>query len=285
MESIDSFVNTVSQPLIPVTSPLLHTVYPAATPYDEHVVANIAVYTAAVVAAHAALLPAVYRTLPPKKSAVDLLDLYFHVLYIPVLIWAAVDCVLRTQDSVVTRWSVATPSSNVFFYLYVAENLVHVPLLYASPSTSRANFVLYFFHHLFSTVSYGSGLFAQRMHYFGCLDGLCEVSSLLVNIILTWQYLSWHRGIVYTLLGLSLWLSYVVFRMALFPYWFYVYYVDVRDSPAQSVEVVMTFELLFYLLSTVLLLVLSIMWFIPITRGLIKAIKGVMPSSNSQKRE
>ena len=74
--------------------------------------------------------------------------------------------------------------------------------------------------------------------------------------------------------GLLLWAGFVVFRLVLFPVWLYVFYVDltVNNAPRMA-EGATWFELCFYPATMTFLLVLSSLWMVPLTKGLIKALK------------
>ena len=67
---------------------------------------------------------------------------------------------------------------------------------------------------------------------------------------------------------------YIPFRLVNFPYWLWTFFADQRASPAQTTEACTTFELVFFPAVIFLLLVLSSMWFVSITRGLVNALSG-----------
>ena len=72
--------------------------------------------------------------------------------------------------------------------------------------------------------------------------------------------------------GLGLWLGFVFFRLILFPAWLYMFIGDMRASPAQTWDLMNHFERYGYIATNFVLLGLSVMWFVPITNGLLKAL-------------
>merc|ERR1712176_250105 len=92
------------------------------------------------------------------------------------------------------------------------------------------------------------------MHFWGCLDGMCEMSTIFLNNVwLSKEVTIGNKELkellpawAYAANGCFLWLSFLVFRIVLFPAWLYMWYSDVRTSPEAT-------------------------W-VPITRGLLKAL-------------
>ena len=58
-----------------------------------------------VIVVHILLLPYTLKTTPNNKHWVDMLDLYFHLLYVPVLVVCSVHTVYVLGDDVETRLS------------------------------------------------------------------------------------------------------------------------------------------------------------------------------------
>ena len=243
----------------------------------DQVLVDLLTTIAAIIAGHILLLPYTFKTTPKHKHWVDMLDLYFHLIYIPVLVVTAAHNVWSLGGSVHDRWHGMTLSGYINLLLYCAENVVHIPILWFSKDCTAKLFCMYLLHHSISSLSFGAGLFTSRMQYWACLDGLCEISALFLNILFTYQYFELKRGLTYTICGSLLWLSFLVFRIALFPYWLYSFYQDINQNPEITWNVIGPFEKYFYVLTNVLLLVLSTNWFIPITKGFIKALKGSKP--------
>ena len=87
-------------------------------------------------------------------------------------------------------------------------------------------------------------------------------------------YLGLPRGKMYIVCGFLLWLSFVFFRMMLFPYWLYVFYMDVQSNPKTTWNMLTFPEKYICPVTVIILFVLSTIWFVSITKGLIKAVKG-----------
>merc|ERR1712078_750644 len=86
------------------------------------------------------------------------------------------------------------------------------------------------------------------------------------------------NNLVYKINGVFLWLTFVIFRLVLFSHCLRSLWVDSRDHPAVTVDTITTFEYLLYPTTNVLLLVMSTVWFVGITKGMLKQI-GVLKSS------
>ena len=141
-------------------------------------------------------------------------------------------------------------------------------------------------HHLLSCLAYSSGMHFNRMHFFACLDGLCEICNLFLNPFLLMrhkearfgEHLTRSLGSLAMVNNLLLWLSFLLFRMCLFPTWLAMFIVDVRAMFVQRTLVLAGqqsltwFELVFYPAVTLFLLALSAIWFAKLTKGAIKEL-------------
>jgi hypothetical protein len=78
----------------------------------------------------------------------------------------------------------------------------------------------------------GSRRYVGVGHYFVCLDGCCELCTWLLNNVFLMKELGLDKiQPLFALNGLLLWLSYIVFRLVLFPAWLYVYFTDTMSHP------------------------------------------------------
>jgi len=178
--------------------------------------------------------------------------------------------------------------------MYVTRCLLHVPVMMMQDISMRDT-LLYLMHHSLSVLCFGGALCSGNMHYWSCLDGCCEVTNFFLNnvylfkhVIIKGDSLQTRHPVLYVIIGAFLWITYLVFRIFLFPYWMYTWYVDVRNAPTRSWDTVSDFERYLYPSVTVFLLFLSIFWFMAITRGLLKAVTaatGSNGSSNGHKKE
>ena len=135
-------------------------------------------------------------------------------------------------------------------------------------------------HHALSGFAYAlSLLVTKRFAWFGCFDGLCEISTLMLTLLFVAKdgLLGTNSvsKLMTSIFGLLLWLTYLVFRIALFPTWFYLFFADyatVRASGALKSNAQNPLEANFYISTNVVLLVLSSVWFYSITKGMLKAL-------------
>jgi len=123
------------------------------------------------------------------------------------------------------------------------------------------------------------GLLTGNMHYWACLNGTCEATNIFLNnlyllkaIYVKNKQLQDYLPRTHIINGALLWLSYVVFRLLLFPYWICTWRIDVTDDKALTWDRVSLYERYFYPSVTVFLLVISFTWFVKITQGLFKAV-------------
>jgi hypothetical protein len=131
-----------------------------------------------------------------------------------------------------------------------------------------------------------------RMHYFASLDGMCEATNIFLNVLMLSKtkgggIAAWMEDNLPTLLlvnSVGLYLSFLFFRVLLFPYWFYLFLGDVwafthadGDAAAAAVPAAWHsttwFELLFYPAVNLFLWTLSMMWFERIHAGLMKILR------------
>ena len=87
---------------------------------------------------------------------------------------------------------------------------------------------------------------------------------------LTWQ----TNNLLNTLNGVTLWLAFLVFRVMLFPYFFYLCFRDARDDYAGTMGAVSGIEVGWSLPVAAFLWVLSCFWALKLTRGMLKLLKG-----------
>merc|ERR1712232_985276 len=127
----------------------------------------------------------------------------------------------------------------------------------------------------------GGGMATGRMHYYACLDGCCEASTLFLGFL----QMSKIKGGTFAarfrarfpkfLVANSflLWLTFLMFRVMLFPYWLVQFGLDLRQMPTEIWNQLTMLELTFYPAVTLFLLILSSMWFLRLTKGAIKVFK------------
>ena len=137
-------------------------------------------------------------------------------------------------------------------------------------------------HHLLSLTAYTFCLFNNgQMVFWGCLDGLCEVTNIHLSILMAsktkggWvaKWMEDTFGALLMVNGFFLWLTFLVFRMVLFPAWLILFGMDMYVMPLDMWNRLTSFELVFYPAVTLFLFVLSSLWFFRINEGLMKALR------------
>lgn len=197
-------------------------------------------------------------------------DLLASIPIFLVMAWLAWHHTLLTGSEVEERWAGTSPSSYAFLWLYVTRQLASFPFVFLG-SMKLSDRVLMTVHHIISIIAYGGGLCTGRMHWFGTLNGCCEITSVFLNNLLLFRAIG-YKGALNTINGVTLWSVFLIFRLVLFPYWLYCFHSDVAEHPTVTSAKVSSFELLFYPCTTILLLGMSIVWFVTLTKGMLKLI-------------
>eukprot|EP00747_Dinoflagellata_sp_TGD_P218754 gnl/TRDRNA2_/TRDRNA2_90957_c0_seq1.p1 gnl/TRDRNA2_/TRDRNA2_90957_c0~~gnl/TRDRNA2_/TRDRNA2_90957_c0_seq1.p1 ORF type:complete len:328 (-),score=50.24 gnl/TRDRNA2_/TRDRNA2_90957_c0_seq1:328-1311(-) len=226
-------------------------------------------------------LLAVWRFWPTHSDPWGYADTLAVMPTTPILVALSVRGTLETMHSVESRWHGQTWSAYIFLVIYTSRNFPHCFVLYKQKG-SKMQKVLTVVHHILSIASFGNILFTGRMYFFGCFDGCCEVTNLFLNnLYLAKQFTVNGKALkdalpswIYLVNGLLLWLSFIVFRIVLFPVWMYLWYVDKSRSPEVTTQRVTAFEVYFYFGVTVFLFCFSLHFIVPITKGILKTLKG-----------
>merc|ERR1712113_133219 len=108
--------------------------------------------------------------------------------------------------------------------------------------------------------------------------------GIFLNNLLLFRAME-YKGVFNTLNGIILWLSFIVFRLVLFPYWLYQFRMDLKTDPSETAARTTLFERTVYPATTIMLFLMSAMWFVSLTKGMLKALGIVKPKSKDKKRE
>ena len=118
--------------------------------------------------------------------------------------------------------------------------------------------------------------------FYACLLGCCEVTTFHLTVLI-WskfenntiaQYLNMHCPSMFVVNGCLLWLTYVLFRLLLFPYTMYSWFVDLQQFETLKIVNETPTIVLFVLPAvTIFLFVVSILWFSRIHAGMVKLFK------------
>ncbi|KAJ1458751.1 hypothetical protein M885DRAFT_512555 [Pelagophyceae sp. CCMP2097] len=181
------------------------------------------------------------------------------------------------SDSVESRWRGSTRASRVASLLYCVKMASDVPVQWFTLANEPAKRLQMTAHHALSFVAIGNGLFFRRMQFFACLAMCSEVTTVFLNAVMALKHFTdTSKGpakFAVTASGLLLWLTYVVFRLFLFPCWFYVFVTDSLERTSETWSTISVFEQIFDPCVIALLLFLSVLWFGKITQGLLKALR------------
>ena len=200
--------------------------------------------------------------------------------------FAAVKGSLELRHDVQSRWQGTCFWSDLYMVLYVSRMMCHI-MMQPLENMGLGLLVMMTIHHLISMGCYILGLGYGRCHYWGCLDGCCEITTVFLNVLYLTNnvevdgdengngkkpklkdYLpKWFLATN----GFLLWLAFLVFRLMLFPYWLVTFHQDMRDMPQITKDITTEVERVIYPGTTVILLCLSTAWFIPLTKGMLKA--------------
>lgn len=196
-----------------------------------------------------------------------------------VYVFLAGHAVFTSPQTIEARFTHQDDYGYMFLRAYTAKTLVHLPLLWMTDIRPTQRLMM-IGHHSLSIVAFSNALFTWRCVYSSCLAGLCEVSTIFLTVM--WLLKETKLDKVYPRLhicnGACLWLSFVLFRMILFPVWFYSFLKDLYDASysAEQWDLVYTqaafVETFMYPVTVVFMMVISSMWFSAIHKGFVKAL-------------
>ena len=218
---------------------------------------------------------------------------FLWFLLLPIMIVSAVYSVYYLSTDLQHRWLGTTTGSFLFIRLYIAINVsgtIGELLTWKAgrkADGTTVHHILILLHHILSISSYALGLTYgnNKIHYYGCLLGLCEIPTLFLTILIwskfenntTAQFLNKHCSAIFIINGCLLWVTYIIFRLLLFPYWMYSWVVDLQEYASMNEEGMRneTSTIILYSapIMTILLFFASIVWFLRIHQGMVKLIK------------
>jgi len=220
--------------------------------------------------------------LPKTKDPVGLADTLYSIPFFTFLAFCAMAGTLTLYHDPDSRWQGVNHWSELYLVLYVSRSLVHI-FMQPFEQISRQLLIMMTLHHIFSMAAYVIGLGCGRCHFWGCLDGCCELTTIFLNNLYLLNDVEidgrrlkefFPRWVV-AANGIILWLGFIAFRLALFPTWLYMFYKDMEEAPSKSSAVITDLERYLYPAVNLVLMLLSIAWFVPLTRGMVKSVKAV----------
>mmetsp|Transcript_19342 Transcript_19342/g.41126 ORF Transcript_19342/g.41126 Transcript_19342/m.41126 type:complete len:269 (-) Transcript_19342:138-944(-) len=231
-------------------------------------------------------IPLVRKYLPTCKDPTNIADCIVSMVVFPIMCVWAFGASFNLCHDVESRWRGQTVEGHSFLILYTARAIVHC-FMQPFIDMSTQQLVLMTIHHMLSVMCFGGGLVSEHMHFFGCLNGCSEISTIfLTNLCLYkdmtasgvlrpspfWRLFNKWNGIL-------LWLTYFIFRILLFPYWLYRWTRDIFEVPELTWNRVHSFERYMYPAVTVFLLGISTVWFLKISKGALREL-GFLPSKD-----
>lgn len=182
--------------------------------------------------------------------------------FVFVLVYYATLASLELRGNAATRWQGTCPEARAFLRLYVAAQLAMIPVeaLVGQPMMIA--------HHVVSVVAFGYGLRSGCCHWFGAMSGLSEVSTIFLEGLLLARRFQLPFQIF---CGAGLWLTYVVFRLVLFPVIILVFVADAYTQPNRTWRAVGPIK--FCVVPFILVILgLSVSWFARIHKGFVAKV-------------
>tara|TARA_B110000208_G_C11697281_1_gene404511 strand:+ start:113 stop:1108 length:996 start_codon:yes stop_codon:yes gene_type:complete len=211
--------------------------------------------------------------------------------------YLALRTVLELNNSLEDRWFGQSAYGHEYYRWYIATNFVDVFIELAIARQENISIVTILpmmFHHAASVGGYSMGLYVRRwLDYWAAACGLCEITNLpLAGVYLgklckgssIQAWINKNHAWLPNASGVLLWILWFPFRLFLFPSIMYYILAEgiehgVWSSGAVDVDVrwhelaYRPIEVGMYLMVVLLLLVLSLLWFIGIHKGLIKTFR------------
>lgn len=211
---------------------------------------------------------------PTRAQRFEAVDIIFALPFYVLLFVLSTNASWELCSDVVARWHGVSFSSRLFQLLYAVRMSTHCPIQWVVMANNPTLRLQMTAHHVLSVICYSGGLITTRMHFWAVLNGCCEFSTIFLNVVFAFKWFAPKKQDTRAakVSGLMLWLGFVVFRLVLFPMWLWWFYGDISQDAAESWNRVGAIERYFYPLVTAFLLVMSTIWFIPITKGLLKAL-------------
>jgi len=217
-------------------------------------------------------------TLKERLEAADLIQsLFLFPLMVVLACWGMSE--LFFEGTVQARWTGVTPRTYWFQVIYVTRMTLHMPLQCVTFAGNPKMLLQMTLHHVLSIACFSVSLFLGRLHFWAVFDGCCEITTVFLNLLFaTKQFAPKDSYPTLTAIsGFGLWLGFIFCRLLLFPTWLWMFHLDISEHTEQTWDTSTDLERYLYPSVTLLLLVLSVIWFVPITKGMMKALRRVKP--------
>ena len=144
-------------------------------------------------------------------------------------------------------------------------------------------------HHVISIGAYTLCMMSGRFGYTACLASLCEFTNIPLSILYITktkgggvkEWMEKYFGVLLDINGGILWLSFIPFRIFLFPAMYYNFVItclELKETWPERWEQVWWSELIVHTVAAILLFFMSCLWFYKITIGVIKILNGMKAS-------
>mmetsp|Transcript_14237 Transcript_14237/g.24109 ORF Transcript_14237/g.24109 Transcript_14237/m.24109 type:complete len:318 (-) Transcript_14237:382-1335(-) len=236
---------------------------------------DLLVFTTFCCVCNALLWIFVPRHMNGKACHMQRVDLVFSAVFYPVLSFLAVDAALVLgAGSVEQRWQTVTWSSYWFEIWFIGGNVTHIFVTFIKKQAMAYKLQM-LAHHLLAIGCFVRTCYTGVGHFYVALDGCCEISTIFLNNVFLFKDLGIAEGYQQKVANsLLLWLTYFVTRLLLFPAWLLMYSLDVSRHPEASSAFLTPVEQVVFPLTNVILFVLSSVWMVSITKGVLKVIRG-----------
>jgi hypothetical protein len=134
-------------------------------------------------------------------------------------------------------------------------------------------------HHLLVIYNFVLVMSTGHVQFWGAWDGTVEITNVPLSLMTMQQQLGES---VHPLIGVTLFLFFLIFRVINLAGWLYAYYIDVPNSDWDNAPALLMYSIL---PTTIFLWVLSSIWFSKITKGLIKVVSKMMKGGGEKKSE
>lgn len=216
---------------------------------------------------------------PTPQTRMSDTDNMWSIVVYPLLAYLAtyhtVACYnKRIEESREHFFGMITPESYWFLVIYSALSFLHLPVVFLKKSGTKSYKVQMLMHHSMTFLTYTTVLREGRLHFYSTAFGMCEICTIFLNNIYLFKMFKAPKPIQ-AVNGIGLWVSFIVFRIASFPYILSQYYYSLEEHAEERAQV-STFSHYLNMTTGAMLLVLSCWWFISITKGMIKTVRAGM---------
>ena len=230
-----------------------------------------------------------------KKNMWGRADLVYSLGFIPWLMWHCIHGLVWEEGEYrwtslppqTERWTRTSDSSLAFLRVYLVSTFVHIGVVFLKDvkSTMRVQLLL---HHAVSLTGYAMALSSGTMHWFGMAAGVCEINAFFLTIVMLLKDLRQDSNLLFLASGTLLFITQFLLRLALFSWILYTFVSDLWLAPS-PVDLhalgVPRVQAWFGFITMTVLLLLSTMWTIPITKGFAKSIGLVSTTTKDATRK